>query len=178
MLNTDRSNFPGTHWWSILNILPKKQLFLFDSYGFIGFKVLIEQDDSNIINIILRNAKEFNKDGSIVTLITVTFSRENYEKLSQNEILKLSSMGANLFHLINEFQEVNKIKNEVILHFVNDQLQNETSDTCGIFQLYFYKNLSDPLKKSKIINDDKLTKNTILTLFNKIFSTSDKKMNK
>ena len=28
--------------------------------------------------------------------------------------------------------------------------------------------------KSKIINDSKLTKNTILTLLNKIFSTSDK----
>ena len=37
-LNTDRSNLPGTHWWSILNIDQKKQLFLFDSYGFTDFK--------------------------------------------------------------------------------------------------------------------------------------------
>ena len=62
----------------------------------------------------------------------------------------------------------------VILHFFDDQLQNETSDTCGIFQLYFYRNLFDPLKKSKIINDDKLTKNTILTLLNEISSTLEK----
>ena len=67
-------------------------------------------------------------------------------------------MAANLFHLINEFAELNRIKDQVILHFVDDQLQNETSDTCGIFQLYFNKNLFDPLKKRKMINDDTLTK--------------------
>ena len=67
-------------------------------------------------------------------------------------------MAASLFNLINEFAELNIIKDQVILHFVDDQLQNETSDTCGIFQLYFNKNLFDPLKKSKMINDDTLTK--------------------
>ena len=89
--------------------------------------------------------------------------------------MKLSSTAADLFHLINEFAELNRIKDEVILHFVDDQLQNVTSDTCGIFQLYFYKNLSDHSKKSKIINDKKLTKNTISTLLNEIFSTPDNK---
>ena len=83
-------------------------------------------------------------------------------------------MAAGLFHLINKFAELNRIKDEVILHFVDDQLQNEITDTCGIFELYFYKKLFDPLKKSRIINNNKLTKNTILTLLNKIFSTSDK----
>ena len=83
-------------------------------------------------------------------------------------------MAAGLFHLINKFAKLNRIKDEVILHFVDDQLQNEITDTCGIFQLYFYKKLFDPLKKSRIINNNKLTKNTILTLLNKIFSTSDK----
>ena len=83
-------------------------------------------------------------------------------------------MAAGLFHLINKFAKLNRIKDEVILHFVDDQLQNEITDTCGIFQLYFYKKLFDALKKSRIINNNKLTKNTILTLLNKIFSTSDK----
>ena len=83
-------------------------------------------------------------------------------------------MAAGLLHLINKFAKLNRIKDEVILHFVDDQLQNEITDTCGIFQLYFYKKLFDPLKKSRIINNNKLTKNTILTLLNKIFSTSDK----
>ena len=67
-------------------------------------------------------------------------------------------MAAGLFHLINKFAKLNRIKDEVILHFVDDQLQNEITDTCGIFQLYFYKKLFDPLKKSRIINNNKLTK--------------------
>ena len=60
------------------------------------------------------------------------------------------------------------------LDFVDNQQQNETSDICGVFQLYFYKNLFEPIKKSKIINDNKLAINTVLTLLNEIFSTSDK----
>ena len=83
-------------------------------------------------------------------------------------------MAVNLFHLITEFAELNRIKDEVILHFVDDQLQNKTSDTFGIFQLYFHENLFDPLKKSKIIKENKLMKNTILALLNKIFLISDK----
>ena len=58
ILNTDGSNLPGTHWWRILNIYPKKQWFLYNSYGFLAF---IEQDDGNIINKILYGTKKFNK---------------------------------------------------------------------------------------------------------------------
>ena len=96
------------------------------------------------------------------------------KKLIESQAFKLGSMGADLFHLINEFAELNRIKDKVILYLVDNQLQNETSDTCGIFQVCFYKNLLGPLKKSTIINYDKLTKTTILTLLNEIFSTSDK----
>ena len=80
ILNTDRSNLPGTHWCSILNIYPKKQLFLFDSYGFLGFKVFIEQHDGDIINKILYYTKKIIKKDNVVILVTVTFPRKNYEK--------------------------------------------------------------------------------------------------
>ena len=133
ILNKGRSNLPGTHWWSILNTYPKKQLFLFDSYGFLGFTVFIEQDDGDIINKILYNTKKFIKKDNIVTLVTVTFSRKNCEKLNQNEVLKLSSTAADLFQLINEFAALNKIKDEIISHFIDDQLQKETSDTYRMF---------------------------------------------
>ena len=36
--------------------------------------------------------------------------------------------------------------------------QDLTSSNCGIFQLYFYQNLFDPNKKSKIINHENLNK--------------------
>ena len=128
----------------------KKQLFLFGSYDFKGFKTFIEQDNSDIMNRILYDTKKINKDSKIVSVIMLTFSKENYEKLSKNEISKLSPTAADLFHLINKFAELNNVKNEVIIHFVDNQLQNITSDTSGIFQLYFYKNLFDPLKKVEL----------------------------
>ena len=62
----------------------------------------------------------------------------------------MKGLRKDLFHLINKFAELNNAKNEVIIHFVDNQLQNITSDTSGIFQLYFYKNLFDPLKKVEL----------------------------
>ena len=121
----------------------------------------MEQDDGSVINKILYDTKKFNKKDNIVTLVTVTFSRKNYEKLSQNEFLKFSSMTATYF-TFNEFAELTRIKDEVILHFVDDQLQSKTSDTWDISTLLLQKPFP-PLKKSKIINDNKLTKSTILT---------------
>ena len=41
---------------------------------------------------------------------------------------------------------------------LDNQLQELTTDTCGIFQLYFYKNLFDPDSDSKMLNDEFLTK--------------------
>ena len=38
ILNTNRENKPGTHWWRFLDIHPKKDLLLFDSFGFVRFK--------------------------------------------------------------------------------------------------------------------------------------------
>ena len=50
-------------------------------------------------------------------------------------------------------------------------VQDLTSSNCGIFQLYFYKNLFDPNVKSKIINHENLNKWTIEVIFNEIFPT-------
>ena len=53
---------------------------------------------------------------------------------------------------------------------LDDQLQELTTDMCGVFQLYFCKNLFDFVRDSKIIDDEFLTKKTIKTLLNAIFS--------
>ena len=52
---------------------------------------------------------------------------------------------------------------------VDDCLQNLESDTCGLFQLYFYVNLFLPEKNSKILSNKNLTISTIQTLLNEIF---------
>ena len=35
--NTDASDKPGVHWWSVLNIEPRTDIFFFDSYGIEAF---------------------------------------------------------------------------------------------------------------------------------------------
>ena len=52
---------------------------------------------------------------------------------------------------------------------VDDQLQNIKSDTCDLFQLYFYVNLFLPKEGSQIVSNRTLTLKTIKNLLNEIF---------
>ena len=52
---------------------------------------------------------------------------------------------------------------------VEDRVQNLTSVTCGIFQLYFYDNLFNSNENSKVQGKAKLNKKTIETLLNELF---------
>ena len=53
---------------------------------------------------------------------------------------------------------------------VEHLVQDITSSTCGLFQLYFYKNSFDPEENSKIINNEVLNKKTIEDIMTEIFS--------
>ena len=57
---------------------------------------------------------------------------------------------------------------------VEDRLQDLDSSTCGIFQVFFYENLFNPLETSKIHGETKLNKKTVETLLNEIFTLDDK----
>ena len=43
-------------------------------------------------------------------------------------------------------------------------------DTCGMYQIYFYVNVVNPLENSSIINENILNKRTIEELLNKTLS--------
>ena len=49
--------------------------------------------------------------------------------------------------------------------------QKITHSSCGLFLLYFYKNIFNPDEKSKIINHETLNKKTTEEILNEIFST-------
>ena len=50
-------------------------------------------------------------------------------------------------------------KNDVAnVHLVDNQLEKIETDTCGIFQFYFYVSLITPLENSSIVNDKKTFK--------------------
>ena len=76
-----------------------------------------------------------------------------------------------------KFGKKHNLRNEVIVHLVDDQLQMIERDTCGMYQIYFYVNLFNPLENSSIIIEKILNKPTIEKLLNEILST-DRQENK
>ena len=105
-------------------------------------------------------------------MISMMFLVKAYIKLKQTDLSNLSSTAKDLCHLINEYGKTHNLKNEIKLYLNYDQLQEFATGTCGIFQLYFYKNLFDPLADSQIIHDEKLTETTISSTLNEIFTQS------
>ena len=59
--NTDASNKSGTHWWSILDIEPRSDIFFFDSFGLDVLKHFIIQDDKKIIDKILLGIEQMDR---------------------------------------------------------------------------------------------------------------------
>ena len=82
---------------------------------------------------------------------------------------QLTETAQNFFHLLQQFAKLKKT-NDMSILILEQPVQNLTSSNCGIFQLYFYKNLFDPDEKSKIINHENLNKHTIEVIFNEIFA--------
>ena len=93
---------------------------------------------------------------------------EQYEKIK--DLNELRTTTQDLLHLMYEFGKLHDIKDEVNVFSLDDQLQKIETDTCGIFQLYFYYNLFNPLANSSIIGYSVLSKNAIEKLLNEIFS--------
>ena len=121
--------------------------------------------------------EKFKQKDSVISLISLKLSTENHNRPTKREIRSLSSTAVDLFHLINESGKLHKLTEEVTIYLIDDQIQKTETDICGIFQLHFYKNLFQPSHESKIINDRKLTENTISKLLNEIFSL-DRSVNK
>lgn len=108
IFNTDRENKASMHWWSFLNIYPIKDLLLFDSFGFIGFKQFNVDNNLDIIDKMLFNFKIFNKKDQKITLVPLTFTIESSNKMKEKYLNKLTNTAKDLFHLLSEFA---KLKN-------------------------------------------------------------------
>ena len=116
----------------------------------------------------LFNLNKFGKNDRKITLISLTFSMREYEKIK--DLKELRTTTQDLLHLMYEYGKLHNIENEVTVFSLDDQLQKIETDTCGIFQLYFYYNLFNPLNKSSIVQDNVISKRTIEKLLNEIFS--------
>ena len=93
---------------------------------------------------------------------------KEYEKIKNEHRLRPTTQ--DLLHLMYEYRRLHKIDDVITVQSVDDQLQKIETDTCGIFQLYFYFNLSMPFEDSSMLKDVKLSKRTVEKLLNEIFS--------
>ena len=86
IFNTDKENEPDVHWWSFMDIHPKNNLFLFDSFGLEGFRLFILNNDQQIMNQLLYN---FNKCQSKINqklqLCIMKLCVESWQKMSQKK---------------------------------------------------------------------------------------------
>ena len=173
--NTGASDKPGVHWWSILDIEPRTDIFFFDSYGIEGLKHFIIQDDRKIVDKILIGIEKMDRTDDKITLCKIKFNLGACKHLTEDEINYLSDTARNFFYFIQAFGIKLKLRGFVNIWMVEDRLQDLESATCGIFQIYFYQNLFNPDQNSKIQSETKLNKKTVETLLNELFSLDDKK---
>ena len=173
IVNTDDSQKAGTYWWSILDIEPKTDILFFDSYGLDGLKHFIIQDDKAIIDKILVGIDKMDRTDNKITLCKIKFDLDACKGLIEDKIDSLSDTGRQFFYFIQSFGNKLKLRSFVNICMVEDRLQDLKTSTCGVFQIYFYKNLFDPGEESKISSESKPTKNTVETLLNEIFTLND-----
>ena len=167
--NADSGEKHGTHWWSILNIELKTDIFFFDSFGLDGLKHFVIQDDRKVIEKVLFGAEKMTRSDKKTTLCNICFNLNACKNLSNEELDALSDTATNFFHFIQAFGNNLKLRNVINIWMVEDRVHTLNSVTCGIFQIYFYNNLFNPDENSKIQNKARLNKNVIKTLLNELF---------
>ena len=172
--NTGASNKPGIHWWNILDIEQRTDIFFFDSFGLYGLKHFIITDDKPIFDKIVLGIEQMNRSDDKITLCKIKFNLAACKELTKKEIDSFSETARNFFCFIQAFGIKLKLRNFVNIWMLKDRLRDLDSATCGIFQIYFYDNLFNPNEKSKIQGEKKLNKKTVKMLLNELFSLDDK----
>ena len=103
-----------------MDIHPKNNLFLFDSFGIEGFKLFIVDNDQDIISELLYNFKIYeSKSSQELKLCTMKFCVETWQKMSQKTKDQLTDTAQNFFHLLEQFAKLKKTHSMNILILEN-----------------------------------------------------------
>ena len=143
---TDSSSKSGTHWRSILDIEPKTNFFY--SFGIDELKSFIIQDDRKTTDKFLFGTDQMTRTDNKITLVNIKFSLNACKSLTKKELDTLSNTATNFFHFIQALGNKLKLRDFVNIWVVEDRVQD----------LYFYDNLFNPNKNSKIQDKKRLNK--------------------
>ena len=125
--NTDSSEKGATHWWSILNIEPKPDIFFFDSLRIDGLKHVITQDDRKIIEKVLFGKEKMSRTDCKITLYNIRFNLSAYKILSKRELATLSDTANDFIWFILAFGNKVKLRNFVNMWVVEGRVQDLNS---------------------------------------------------
>ena len=121
IFNAERENEPGVHWWSFIDINPKNNLFLFDSFGLEGFKLFIVNNNQDIINELLYNFKKCEgKPIQKLKLCTIKFCVETLQKMSK----KKRPINRNRSKIFPFIRTVRKIEKDSLHEYFNIRKSN------------------------------------------------------
>ena len=151
-----------------LDIKPQTDFFFFffNSFGTDGLKSFIIQDDQKVVEKILLGTEQVIKTDIKITLVNIKFSLNACKYLSKNDLNNLRDAAKDFFYFVQSFGDKLKLRDFVNLWVVENRIQDLDSVNCGIFHIYFYDNLFNLDKNSKIHNKTKLNKKTIKILLN------------
>ena len=105
IMNRDRAGTKGTHWWNFLEISSKEQIFLFDSYGFVGLKEFIIDNDRKPIDKFFYGLEKINKNDKKINLTYVQFDLTAFKKIEKSQLTKIAQ---DFFHTLNDFASSQK----------------------------------------------------------------------
>ena len=97
--NTDASDKPGVHWWSILDIEPRNDIVFFYFFGLDGLKHFIIQDGKPLVDKILLGVEQMNRSDQKNTLCKIKFNLGACKDLTKKEVYSLSDTARNIFIL-------------------------------------------------------------------------------
>lgn len=115
-----------------------------DSFGIEGLKNFMIQNDEKVIQKILSGIEKMTRSDNKITLVNIKFL--------MNFIFKEI-----FFYFVQSFANKLKLHEFINLWMIEDPIQNLDTVTCGIFHIYFYDNLFNCDKNSKIQNNKNLT---------------------
>ena len=105
--NAEDSSKEGKHWWSILNIELKKNSFSLTLFWYWRTKKLynfiITDEKKKKIQKILSRIEKMTRNDDKITWVKVKFSSKACKTLSQMEIVILSYIASDFFHLVQSF---------------------------------------------------------------------------
>ena len=173
--NTDLARKLGIHWWSLLDTNEKDRLFLFDSFDSYGLSNFIANNDLDVFKCVIPGQiKQIFKKDSKIMLLKWSFKPNNYGKLQQKELDKLTPAARHFLKFLYDFGKYKNIKNIVKVIMADNNLQSFNMHYYGPFQMYFYISLFKSLKGGVVAESlcKKLDVRLIGEMLNEIFNTN------